>query len=125
MRLIDTTVAVDHLRGDDRATTLLERIIREDKLVAASELTRFEVLAGMPPGEREQTESFFSSFSWIPVDEQISRLAGRLAWDHRRPHRGIGVVDYLIAATATLVGAGLLTTNVRHFPMFAGLEPAY
>jgi predicted nucleic acid-binding protein len=31
----------------------------------------------------------------------------------------------LIAATALLLDAELLTTNVRHFPMIAGLAPAY
>ena len=33
--------------------------------------------------------------------------------------------DYLVAATSIVLGAPLLTTNVRHFPMFEGLEPAY
>jgi hypothetical protein len=31
---------------------------------------------------------------------------------------GIGAVDYLLAATATAVGAQLVTTNVKHSPMF-------
>jgi predicted nucleic acid-binding protein len=31
----------------------------------------------------------------------------------------------VIAATALLLDADLLTTNVRHFPMLAGLQPAY
>jgi len=33
--------------------------------------------------------------------------------------------DYLVAAAARSVGADLVTLNVRHFPMFEGLEPAY
>ncbi|HSS77889.1 MAG TPA: type II toxin-antitoxin system VapC family toxin, partial [Thermoanaerobaculia bacterium] len=33
--------------------------------------------------------------------------------------------DYLIAATTLLLDADLLTTNVRHFPMIDGLQPAY
>jgi predicted nucleic acid-binding protein len=31
----------------------------------------------------------------------------------------------VIAATALELDARLLTTNVRHFPMLPGLEPAY
>jgi predicted nucleic acid-binding protein len=34
-------------------------------------------------------------------------------------------VDYLIAAAAQSIGATLVTLDVRHFPMFADLEPAY
>jgi predicted nucleic acid-binding protein len=65
------------------------------------------------------------ALTWVPVDEEIARLAGSMAAEHRRAHSGIDAIDYLIAATATVVGADLLTTNVRHFPMIAGLRPPY
>jgi hypothetical protein len=66
-----------------------------------------------------------SALTWVPVDEVIARLAGSLAAAYRRSHSGIDAIDYLIAATATVVGAELLTTNVRHFPMISGLTPPY
>lgn len=44
---------------------------------------------------------------------------------HRRTHSGIDDVDYLIAATAIVIEADLLTTNLRHFPMFGELRPPY
>jgi predicted nucleic acid-binding protein len=34
-------------------------------------------------------------------------------------------VDHLIAATALVLDAELLTMNVRHFPMLAGLSAPY
>jgi predicted nucleic acid-binding protein len=37
----------------------------------------------------------------------------------------IGVADLLIAATAERLGLPLATLDVRHYPMFEGLEPAY
>ena len=40
-------------------------------------------------------------------------------------YSGIDAADYLIAATALVLDAEVLTTNVRHFPMFTGLRPAY
>ncbi|MGH9000661.1 MAG: type II toxin-antitoxin system VapC family toxin, partial [Acidimicrobiia bacterium] len=36
-----------------------------------------------------------------------------------------GAADFLIAATSSLLDAELLTTNVRHFPMFPKLAPPY
>ncbi len=44
---------------------------------------------------------------------------------YRRSHGGIGLGDYLIAATADVNGLELATLNTRHFPMFPGLEPPF
>jgi len=78
-----------------------------------------------PTPKIEALEQFFSAISWVPVGEEIARAAGSLAKRHRRSYSGIDDADYLIAATAALLDADLLTTNVRHFPMITGLEPAY
>lgn len=125
MKLLDTTVAVDHLRGAEPAVDLLRRLIDEEETVAASEVVRFELLAGVREDEIEALEQLFSALSWVPVDEAVSRAAGSLARRHRRAHAGIDDADYLIAATALLLDAELLTTDVRHFPMLAGLRPPY
>jgi predicted nucleic acid-binding protein len=125
VKLLDTTVAIDHLRGDQRAVELIERLAVAGEQLLASELTRFELLGGMRPVELESTELFMSALIWIPVDEAIARLAGSMAAEYRRAHSGIDAIDYLIAATVAVVGADLLTTNVRHFPMITGLRPPY
>lgn len=125
MKLLDTSVAVDHLRGSANAVELLSELIEAEELLLASEIVRFELLAGVRKAEVEALEQFFSALSWVPVGEEVARTAGALAQSHRRSHSGIDDVDYLIAATALLLEADLLTTNVRHFPMIRGLEPAY
>ncbi len=125
MKLLDTTIAIDHLRGDDRAARLLERLADEGEPLLASELSRFELLAGMRPGELNTTELFMDALTWVPVNEEIARIAGSMAAEYRRSHGGIDAIDYLIAATVTLVGADLLTTNVRHFPMIPELRSPY
>ncbi len=125
MKLIDTTVAVDHLRGTTPAVALVTGLVEEGETLAASELIRFELLAGVRPHEIEALEQFFTSLVWLAVDEEITRTAGSLARKHRKSHSGIDDVDYLIAATAIVVDADLLTTNVRHFPMLEGLRAPY
>jgi hypothetical protein len=40
-------------------------------------------------------------------------------------HQGIEVVDLLLAAASERFGSALLTRNVKHFPMFPGLQPAF
>ena len=124
MKLLDTTIAIDHLRGADPAVDLLRGLVDEET-VLASEVVRFELLAGVRDDELEALEQFFSALSWVPVDADVSRTAGLLARKHRRTHSGNDDADYLIAATALVLDAELLTTNVRHFPMLAGLRSPY
>ena len=125
MKQLDTTVAVDHLRGDEAASDLLRRLVEEDETLAASEVVRFELVAGVRDDELPALERFFSVVSWIAVGEDVARAAGDLARRYRRAHRGIDDADYLIAASALLLDADLLTTNVRHFPMLPGLISPY
>ena len=125
MKVIDTTIAVDHLRGLQAATRLLTELVAAGDDLYAGELVRFELLAGVRERERTALEGFMSALACVPVDENVARLAGQLARRFRRSHAGIDAADYLIAATAQLLGADLLTTNVRHFPMLERLRPAY
>jgi predicted nucleic acid-binding protein len=124
VKLIDTTIAVDHLRGVDAAVELMTTLTEEDEILA-SELVRFELLAGVLPSEIDAFEQFCSSLLWLPIDEDITRAGGSLARKYRKSHSGIDDVDYLIAATAITFNADLLTTNARHFPMFPDLKRPY
>ena len=125
MKVMDTTVAIDHLRGLEAASTLLSGLMSAGHDIYASELVRFELLAGARQRELSALEGFMSAIAWVPVDEDIARLAGRLARRFGLSHTGIDAADYLIGATALLLRAELLTTNVRHFPMLERLRPAY
>lgn len=125
MNVLDTSVAVDHLRGADAAVTLLSTLIERGEDLFASEVVRFELLSGVRDDEVAALEQFFSALSWVPVGEEVARAAAALAQRHRRSHSGIDDADYLIAATSLLLDADLLTTNVRHFPMIPDLAPAY
>lgn len=107
------------------ATALLEYFVRSHRPLVASKLTRFERLAGARPNELDQLANFFGVIDWVPVTDEIARRAGAFARGYRRSHSGIGAVDCLLAGTASALSADLVTTNVRHFPMFAGLRPPY
>jgi len=119
--LLDASVAIDYLRGRQEA---LEVVDAADELIA-SEITRYELLVGVKPSEEELTEDLLALPAWVVVDEGIARRAAALAREYRASHSGIEDADYLIAATALELGARLLTTNVKHFPMLSGLAPAY
>ena len=122
--VVDTSVLVDHLRGDQRATNLLRSLFGRGG-VAASVMTRVEILAGMRAPEKRATERLLALIDWIPVNVDLADIAGEMARRHRASHPGVDSVDYVIAATTEVLGAQLHTRNVRHFPMFKGLRDAY
>lgn len=123
--LVDTSIIVDHLRDDRRAVDLLTGLAgREERLWAATP-TRTEIIAGLRSHELAPMQTLFSVMSWVDITTEIADAAGELARRYHASHRGIDTVDYLIAAAAQSVDATLLTLNVRHFPMFPALEPAY
>ena len=93
--------------------------------MAASVLTKVEILAGVRPDETEATRRLLERLEWIDVDGEVAEEAGALAARYVRSHPGIEVVDYVIAASAQRLDAELWTTNVRHFPMFEDLASPY
>ena len=120
--VLDTSVLIDVLRADAAAIAYVQSV---PEVPFSSELTRVEIARGLSSAERRAAEQLFQALRWIPVDEPIARRAGELGrrWDRHRP--GIGVIDLVVAATAEELSAELATTNVHHFPMFAGLRLPY
>ena len=122
--LVDTSVLIDHLRGDERALHALERH-RASGPLHSSEMVRLEILAGMRPAEEEATRILLDSLIWHPGDTGIAEDAGALGRRWLPSAHTIDSADLAIAATALQLGLPLLTTNVRHFPMFDQLRAPY
>jgi predicted nucleic acid-binding protein len=121
---VDTSILIDVLRGHREATDVLLRERRAGQLYA-SEITRLEVLAGMRRREERATRQLLGTLRWHPVDEAVAEEAGALGRTWLPSHGSIDAADLAIAATALIRQARLLTTNVRHFPMFAELSSPY
>ncbi len=121
----DTTILVDHLRGHLVAMEAMAARRRQGDRFVASTVTRVEVLGGMRSREKSATFRLLQLFAWHPVDEGVADRAGEFARRFRRSHLGMDHLDAIVAATAELVGAELWTRNVKHFPMFEGLEAPY
>ncbi|HXM58916.1 MAG TPA: type II toxin-antitoxin system VapC family toxin [Candidatus Dormibacteraeota bacterium] len=124
MKLFDSSVLIAHLRGIPAATELLRGAVQDDE-AACSVLSRVEIEGGMRSAERAAVARLFDGMRLEPVTDLIARRAGEHLRTHRQSHPGIDVVDYVIAATAEVHDADLLTLNVKHFPMLRGLAAAF
>ena len=121
MILVDSDVVIAHLRGHDAAKAWLLRARQVGGPLAASVISVLEVAGGMRSAERKEVIRFLASLHIFSVTERIAWKAAELMRVHRHMHSGIGLGDYLVAATADVEGLDLATLNVRHFPMFPGL----
>ncbi len=124
MKVFDSTVLIAHLRGVEDATALLLDAVAMGS-ASCSVLSRVELEGGMRSSERSAVRRMFSAIEPISVSEPIAVRAGEWLRQYRRSHGGIDLIDYVIAASAELGGSELLTLNVKHFPMFKGLRPAF
>lgn len=124
MILVDSDVLIAHLRGIEPARAWL-RETRTAGPLAVSVVSIAELTGGMRSAERREVWALLGALRAEPVTELVARRAGELMRQYRRSHIGIGTADYLIAATAEVRGRQLATLNVRHFPMFADLQPPF
>jgi predicted nucleic acid-binding protein len=120
--LIDTDVLIDYLRDRPEAVAYLEGLT-EHLLISA--VTVAELYAGVRDGaERAALDSFIQAFEIVVVDDQIAVKGGLYRRDYSKSHN-IGLADALIAATANLSKAELVTLNKKHFPMLANVIVPY
>ena len=125
MIVADTTVFVDYLRGQPDAVRTVRTSILDGDPLAASVVTRMELLAGVRDAERPALEAFLEQIPWIPVTTDIADVAGALMQRFLRSHGAISPIDSLTGATAWVYGAALGTPTRRHFPYLPDLPAPY
>ena len=120
--LLDTDVVIDYLRDQADAVQYLEN--RPEELFISS-IAVAELYSGVrDESEREALEIFLKAFEIVPVDREIAIKGGTYRRDYMKSHN-TGLADALIAATADVHQAKLVTLNRRHFPMLKEIITPY
>lgn len=120
--LLDTDVMVDFLRGQPEAVSFVKS--HADNILLSA-IVVAELYAGVREGkEREILDNLLTVFRVLPISAEVASMGGIYKRDWGKSH-GISLADAIIAVTAEQAGAELKTLNVKHYPMFTGLKPAY
>ncbi len=127
---LDTSFLVDLLRDQARgksgaASRLLERLEEEElgvSMFVVCELVAGAELSSHPQRERRSVERLCSSLRVEFPDARFAPTYGRLfALQSRRPGP-IATMDLLIATSAVVAGAPLVTRNAKDFSRVPDLE---
>lgn len=120
--LIDTDVLIDYLRDKSEAVSYLENLTQP---LLISVITVAELYAGIRDGsERARLDEFIRAFEVVEVDREISIKGGLYRRDYLKSHN-VGLADALIAASAEIRQADLVTMNSKHFPMLTNVVVPY
>jgi len=119
--IVDTDILIDAGRGVAHALSCLQTIDRQSAL-ATRAVTQMELLVGSRnKREQDDIEKFLSRFQIIKITGSASDMAVDLLRRYRLSH-GLLIADALIAATAVVFNAPLISKNQRDYKFIAGLD---
>jgi predicted nucleic acid-binding protein len=119
--IVDTDILIDAGRGLNEAIACLQDIERKSSL-ATSVVTQMELFVGCRnKAELLEVEKFLRRFQILPLTEPISGMAVDLLRQYRLSH-GLLIPDAMIAATALIFDAPLISKNQRDYRYMAGLN---
>lgn len=118
--VLDSTVLIDYLRGRP-AVQRVSALDDAGDLLATTAVNVEEIVRGLRPTEVGAAAELFAGLEVLAVDLAAAWQAGE--WRQALATGGTTLwqADCLVAATAKVNGASLITGNPKDFPM-AGLD---
>lgn len=115
--LADTTLLVEHLRGNSQVKSFLEKNTPNISTVSIAEL----IQGSKDKADLTAAMKLCSSLPEAAVDKKICQKAISLMNQFYLSH-GLAFLDALIASTALVNKLILITGNVKHFQFIKGLQ---
>ena len=123
MIAVDTTVAIDFLRGKEYAVSALDSLVSSNEAVGLSAVSAFELLH--PIYHRKMVRqgrivrSFLNQTKLLPLDEDAAEEAANVMGSLLRIGEETNPLDALIAGTALAGGAARLLSADSDFQRIA------
>lgn len=121
--LLDTDIFVNFLRGQEEEALFFNKILVENEFYGLfSSITEIELFAVERLDQKQETAilKLLANLQRIDLDSQVAQLAGRWLAKYKKSN-GLEMPDAIIAATALIHGASLVTKNTRHYSFIPGL----
>lgn len=124
MKILDTDVCIEILRGNERVLERRQRALDE---VATTWITACELAYGAAKSraaKKNQTlvTEFLATLPVVGLDLPAAERFGRLKADLERGGNILADADLMIAAITQAQGASLVTGNLRHYARIADLR---
>ena len=124
MRLLDTDVCIEILRGN---TEVVDRRRRTVDDVATAAMTAGELYDGAaksdaPQSNRKVVDEFLATLDIYGIDRPAARKFGELKATLETRGEGLADADLLIASVAVARGAIVVTGNRSHYERIPGVE---
>jgi predicted nucleic acid-binding protein len=124
--ILDTSVLVDILRGNDAVSDVLDQI-DGTTVPRVSSVSIMELVEGAAYGDRTEKEraairSILTEVDQIPFDGECAVVAGEISAALLAAGERIDPADVMIAATARSNGLPVATANGKHFRRVDGVE---
>ena len=114
--VIDTDVLIDFLKRRIQARNYLSQRQRAGDVLCYSVITKAEIFAGLRAGEERALGLLLNNMQELIVDGNTAEEGGKYRQQFLKSHQ-LQLADALIATTAKIHHAKLITLNTRHFPM--------
>ncbi len=115
--LLDTTVLIAHLRGDESVAQSLLALLQHGDSLCVSCVNIAEIERGLRPAERRAAEALLDRMEFLMTTREAAEKAGRYQAGWASKGKTVHLADALVAGTARAHGAVLVTDNVADFPM--------
>lgn len=116
MYLIDTDIIIWILRENKKYQDFLQKISEKEPL-AISTITIAEIYKNVYPSEILKTENLISELPSLDVTSSVAKQAGLYWQQYVSKLKNLSITDCIIAATANVNNATLVSLNIKHFPM--------
>jgi tRNA(fMet)-specific endonuclease VapC len=124
VKILDTDVAIEILRGNERVIEARHRALDEvgTTWITACELAYGAAKSRSPDRNQSLVAEFLATMPIFGINRLASEQFGRMKADLKRGGNILADADLLIAAITRARGASLVTGNRRHYERISDLR---
>ena len=115
--ILDTTFVIDYLRDLAPAVARMARFFDDGDEPMITEIVACEVATGSPAHPDPDLVRFLDQIDFVQPPYEAALRAGQWRAEARMRGHTLSLADALIAATADVADAAVLTRNVRDFAL--------